>query len=215
MEDTPLPIRPTSPSLISQIRALDLLSARLENLSSKSLPVRVPLTTKASFRGVVQGDLVKVNLGAGWWIDMTPHEASDYLQRRRSALLEDQARRIDGSSAPARLSRQKSPKGVTFNPIFAPLGMVEPSIAPASSVMSQYPEAGPSKPSPRATPTPPKRASASPSPRPSPITNRDSEERIQTLTDLVNGFVEKQQMMAKGRTISHTIDETVHHRHRS
>lgn len=81
-----LPIRPYDGSLAAQIAVLDLLSARLALLPSRTRwPARIPLTSKASFVGeVVHTNTVKVHLGGEWWVEMTATEAADYITRRKT-----------------------------------------------------------------------------------------------------------------------------------
>lgn len=88
--DEPLevPIRPYDGSLGAQIAALDLLSAKLALLPSRTRwPARIPLTSKASFVGeVVHTNVVKVHLGGEWWMEMTATEAADYITRRKRGM---------------------------------------------------------------------------------------------------------------------------------
>lgn len=80
-----LPITPSGPQLGAHVAALDLLAARLEALPSRSRwPARVPLNSKASFEGdMVHTNEIKVNVSDGWWVEMTAHEAADYVRQRR------------------------------------------------------------------------------------------------------------------------------------
>ncbi|ORX40044.1 hypothetical protein BD324DRAFT_607169 [Kockovaella imperatae] len=91
-------IRPSDPSVEAQIQALDLLSARLKRLTDQTRwPARVPLNAKASLGGqVVHTNDVKVNIGAGYWVGMTAQEASEWVQRRKTDMLFEHARRMEG-----------------------------------------------------------------------------------------------------------------------
>ena len=84
-DSSPLPIIPTDDSLQAHLLALDLLSARLTTLTSRTRwPTRIPLTSKASFHGsIVHTNDLKVDVGAGWWVEMTTLEAGEYVQRRK------------------------------------------------------------------------------------------------------------------------------------
>ncbi len=82
------PVRPIDSSLSAHLLALDLLSARLSALPSQTnWPVRVPINSKASFRGdVVHTNDLKVHLGEEWWVEMTAEEAAAYIRRRRRCM---------------------------------------------------------------------------------------------------------------------------------
>jgi CTD nuclear envelope phosphatase 1 len=79
------PIRPTSPTLASHLSALDITIANLDALSSQTRwPTYIPLTSRARVPGqIIHPNEVKVNLGDGWWVDMTASEAAAYLKRRK------------------------------------------------------------------------------------------------------------------------------------
>ncbi|WWD04849.1 hypothetical protein V865_002920 [Kwoniella europaea PYCC6329] len=100
MSDRPLslPIIPSSPSLQSHLTALDHLSLQLRHLTSSTThPVRLPLGSKASMVGdIVHTNDIKVNIGCGYWVDMTAQEASEYVKRRNDQLLEEHARLLEG-----------------------------------------------------------------------------------------------------------------------
>jgi prefoldin subunit 5 len=84
-----LPLRPSGPSLGAYISALDLLAARLDTLASRARwPARVPINSKASFDGhLVHTDQVRVDIGAGWWVEMSATEAAAYVRRRKACEL--------------------------------------------------------------------------------------------------------------------------------
>lgn len=85
-EDLNLPIQPADNSLQSHIAALDLLSARLSTLTTGTRwSANIPLNSKASFKGsVIHTNDIKVNVGGGWWIEMTTQEAEEYIKRRKT-----------------------------------------------------------------------------------------------------------------------------------
>lgn len=72
-------------ALQAQLQALSLLEARIFNLVAQtSWPVHVPFGPKATATGkIVHTNDLKVNLGAGVWVEMTADEAVKYLQRQR------------------------------------------------------------------------------------------------------------------------------------
>ncbi|WWC96086.1 hypothetical protein V866_002953 [Kwoniella sp. B9012] len=106
-ESLSLPIIPSSPSLQSHLAALDHLSLQLQHLtSSTARPVRLPLGSKASMVGhIVHTNDIKVNIGCGYWVDMTAQEASEYVKRRKDQLLEEHARMLEGHTRPAAVER--------------------------------------------------------------------------------------------------------------
>ncbi|KAL1412849.1 Nuclear envelope morphology protein 1 [Vanrija albida] len=124
-----LPIAPSGPQLGAHVAALDLLAARLDALPSRSRwPARVPLNSKASFEGeVVHTNEIKVNVSGDWWVEMSAHEAADYVRRRRDALLHEQARLMDGKPPSTEdhvakslgLAMRLNPEEIKFDPLFA------------------------------------------------------------------------------------------------
>lgn len=85
--DVPLmAIRPADKSLASHLQALDALSYRLEALNSRTRwPARIPLNGKASVKGsIVHTNELKVDVGGGYWVEMTAKEAQEYVQRRKT-----------------------------------------------------------------------------------------------------------------------------------
>lgn len=82
---TLLPIRPTSPTLSAHLAALNTTISQLDSLPSQTRwPAYIPLTSRARIPGqIVHPNEVKVNLGEGWWVDMTASEAGGYLKRRK------------------------------------------------------------------------------------------------------------------------------------
>ena len=84
-----LPILPSDGSLQSHLTALDLLTARLSTLTTRTRwPARIPLNSKASFSGcLIHTNDVKVNVGGDWWIEMTAEEAVEYVKRRKNGEL--------------------------------------------------------------------------------------------------------------------------------
>ena len=80
------PVVPTSSSLAAHLQALDLLQARLSNLTSRTRwATQVPLNGKASIPGwITHTNTLKVCVGDGWWVEMTADEARDYIKRRRT-----------------------------------------------------------------------------------------------------------------------------------
>ncbi|WWC88697.1 uncharacterized protein L201_003610 [Kwoniella dendrophila CBS 6074] len=102
MSDSPLnlPLRPCSTSLQSHLAALDLLSLQIESLINKNRhDCRIPLNSKASIKGeIIHTNDIKVNIGVGYYADMTCKEASEYIKRRKELLLLDHARLIEGKS---------------------------------------------------------------------------------------------------------------------
>ncbi|KAK6908209.1 hypothetical protein I203_102210 [Kwoniella mangroviensis CBS 8507] len=109
MSDRPLslPIIPSSPSLHSHLAALDHLSLQLQHLTTfTTRPARIPLGTKASMLGdILHTNDIKVNIGCGYWVDMTAQEASEYVKRRKDQLLEEHARLLEGHRRPAAVDR--------------------------------------------------------------------------------------------------------------
>lgn len=104
-----LPIAPLSPSLAAHVTALKTLSLSLALLPAAGHhSARIPFTSKASLPATVtdtQHVLVCLGaVGAGgddaqgeqYWVKMSPHEAADYVERRRERLLLQQARAMDG-----------------------------------------------------------------------------------------------------------------------
>lgn len=81
-----LPIRPTSPNLSSHISVLDKTISHLSALPAQTKwPAFIPLTSRARLPGqIVHPNEVKVDLGQGWWVDMTASEAGEYLKRRKT-----------------------------------------------------------------------------------------------------------------------------------
>lgn len=80
-----LPIKPQDNTFTSHLSALDSLSTRLTTLTDQTRwPAQIPLNSKASFKGsIVHTNEVKVNVGGGWWIEMTAKEAVGYVNRRK------------------------------------------------------------------------------------------------------------------------------------
>ena len=88
--DQPInPIVPNDNSLGAHLQALDLVSARISSLTARTRwPARIPLNSKASMLGqVVHTNELKVNIGGGYWAEMTAKEAEDYVQRRKTGEL--------------------------------------------------------------------------------------------------------------------------------
>jgi CTD nuclear envelope phosphatase 1 len=81
-------IAPEDSSLAAHLQALDLLSARISSLSARTRwPARVPLNSKASMLGqVIHTNELKVDIGGGYWVEMTANEAQEYVQRRKTGM---------------------------------------------------------------------------------------------------------------------------------
>ncbi|RXK36102.1 hypothetical protein M231_06650 [Tremella mesenterica] len=99
MEQDLATLTPSSPSLSSHLQALDLLSARLTLLQNRTRWVtQIPLNEVAFMRGWTITGNVKVDIG-GWWIEMTLEEATEYVERRKRALLQQHLRYLEGPSS--------------------------------------------------------------------------------------------------------------------
>jgi prefoldin subunit 5 len=87
LERLQLPLRPSDHTLAAHRAALDLLAARLDALAMRSRwAARVPINSKASFEGdIVHTNEVKVNVSGDWWVEMTAHEAADWVRRRKAS----------------------------------------------------------------------------------------------------------------------------------
>lgn len=144
LERLQLPLRPSGHTLASHIAALDLLATRLDSLPSRSRwPARVPINSKASFDGdVVHTNEVKVKVSGDWWVEMTAHQAADYVRQRKAsestsgwlgpklieAMLEEHARLTEGQSVEPSVGGKPSPEAgqrvlrmseMTFDPLLA------------------------------------------------------------------------------------------------
>ena len=80
------PIIPAHNSLPAHLAALDLLAARIASLPAKTRwDARIPLNGKGSIPGqVVHTNEVKVDIGGGYWVEMTATEAVEYVNRRKT-----------------------------------------------------------------------------------------------------------------------------------
>jgi CTD nuclear envelope phosphatase 1 len=81
-----LPTRPSSSHLTSHLSVLDADIARLSELSLQTRwPAYIPVSSRAHIRGnIIHPNEVKVDLGQGWWVDMTAAEAAAYLRRKKT-----------------------------------------------------------------------------------------------------------------------------------
>ena len=81
-------IEPSGVTLPEHLQALDLLSARIRSLTAKTRwSARIPLNSKASMLGqVVHTNELKVDVGGGYWVEMTAQEAEQYVQRRKTGM---------------------------------------------------------------------------------------------------------------------------------
>ncbi|KAI9632028.1 uncharacterized protein MKK02DRAFT_41671 [Dioszegia hungarica] len=151
---TLLPIRPTSPTLSAHLAALNTTISQLDSLPSQTRwPAYIPLTSRARIPGqIVHPNEVKVNLGEGWWVDMTASEAGGYLKRRKMALLEEQARSLEGGPVSRAARTEDSaqagpntlPHPVQLNSLFMglsspPLSAVQKQAAPVPNHVTPNP----------------------------------------------------------------------------
>ena len=82
------PIAPADGSLGAHLAALDLLAERIGKLTSRTRwPARIALNSKASVLGqVLHTNEIRVDVGGGYWIEMTAQEATQYVQRRKTGM---------------------------------------------------------------------------------------------------------------------------------
>jgi len=216
-------ISPSDDSLTAHLQALDLLSARISSLTARTRwAARIPLNSKASILGqVVHTNELKIDIGGGYWVEMTAKEAEEYVGRRKtgmslaaSALCRDDYRSANVTAlllqhaglrenAPKSTSNDSStsflglPTEVSFNPLFA---------LPTAAGPSQQSQAEAERKGPVLEAAPPQTSSSVASPSHSeplkdnstPIGSRNSTIKTSptTLQDVVEQFLETQQGLA-------------------
>lgn len=146
-------ISPSDPSLAAHLAALDLLAARLSALTDRTRwPARVPLNSKASIVGqVVHTNEMKINVGGGYWIEMTAKEAEEYVKRRKTGepeslrrwfwsdsedlLLSHAGLRANPPGSSCRIPQPEAglPTEISFNPLFDMPAAAGPSKARAET----------------------------------------------------------------------------------
>jgi hypothetical protein len=148
-ERNAFPIRSADSSLASQLQALDALSHRLCTLTTRTRwPAQIPINSKASISGLItHTNELKVDIGAGYWVEMTASEAQAYVQRRKTGEPSSRIRLGVSAEAPALLLRHAGLKENAGSPKEgAPLtqysGAVEVSFSPMFAIPAA---AGPSR----------------------------------------------------------------------
>ncbi|BEI83044.1 hypothetical protein CcaverHIS002_0309120 [Cutaneotrichosporon cavernicola] len=205
LERLQLPLRPSEHSLAAHIAALDLLAARLDALPTRSRwAARVPLNSKASFEGdIVHTNEVKVNVAGDWWVEMSAHEAGDWIRNRKATMLEEHARATEGQAVQPNKEEQPNvaagqrvlrTKDITFDPLLG---------------------TPPHLPQPQQQPTPgtPAKASAKAEPTMALVSEGkqvDVPESLQSLVDLVGEHLQNKLRIPNGESTVNEAGEPIY-----